>query len=78
MSIIQNKEISIGARLLYIYLEENKNNNNEVRNKGTRLMGDEIGTSYQVVIRYLKELEQQELIKRTTITQNKPQIIELI
>jgi DNA-binding HxlR family transcriptional regulator len=78
MSIIQNKEISIGARLLYIYLEENKNTNNEVRNKGTRLMGDEIGASYQVVIRYLKELEEQELIKRTTIAQNKPQIIELI
>ncbi|KXZ39461.1 replication protein (RepL) [Alkalithermobacter thermoalcaliphilus JW-YL-7 = DSM 7308] len=76
--IITNKEISIGARLLYLYLQKNKDNDNKIKEKGVRQIAQEIGTSYQSVIRYLGELEEQNLISRTTIVTNAPQIIELI
>lgn len=76
--IITNKEISIGARLLYLYLQKNKDENNKIREKGVRQIAQEIGTSYQSVIRYINELEQKNLINKITIKQNEPQIIEVI
>lgn len=78
MNVIKNKEISIGARLLYLYLKENKNNENEVREKGIRKISTDIGIDIKSVVKYLKELEKYELIKRTTTTQNVPQTIKLI
>lgn len=76
--IITNKEISIGARLLYLYLQKNKDNYNKIKEKGVRQIAQEIGTSYQSVIRYLGELEQKNLISKTIITKNEPQVIEVM
>lgn len=76
--IITNKEISIGARLLYLYLQKNKDSDNKIKEKGVRQIAQEIGTSYQSVIRYINELEQKNLINKITIKQNEPQIIEVI
>lgn len=78
MNQITNKNLSLGARVVYMYLIRNKDNKNEVRERGTRLIAEELGTSYQSIIRYLAELEKENLISRTTINQNEPQIIEII
>ena len=67
--IITNKEISIGARLLYLYLQKNKDSDNKIKEKGVRQIAQEIGTSYQSVIRFINELEQKNLINKITIKQ---------
>lgn len=75
-SIIKNKEISMGAKTIYIYLNL-ISRNREVRDKSVRTIGREVGITYQTVCRHLQELTEADLIERDTIHPKVPQVIRL-
>ncbi len=74
-TVIKNKEISMGAKTIYVYLNL-ISKNKEVRDKSVRAIGKEVGVTYQTVCRHLQELTEANLIERT-IHPKKPQIIKL-
>lgn len=75
-NIIKNKEISMGAKTIYVYLEL-ISKNREVRDKSVRTIGGEVGVTYQTICRHLQELQGANLIGRETIHPKVPQIITL-
>jgi len=75
-SVIRNKEINIGAKTIYVYLEL-ISKEREVRDKSVRTIAKEVGIAYQTVCRHLRELQEANLIERETIHPKKPQIIKL-
>lgn len=75
-TVIKNKEISMGAKTIYVYLHL-ISKNKEVRDKSVRAIGGEVGVTYQTVCRHLQELQEADLIDRETIHPKKPQIIKL-
>lgn len=69
--VIRNKEISIGAKTIYVYLELIS------KEKEVRAIGGEVGIAYQTVCRHLQEFQEADLIDREIIYPKKPQVIKL-
>lgn len=75
-NIIKNKEISMGAKTIYVYLNL-ISKNREVRGKSVRTIGGEVGITYQTVCKHLQELQNADLIDRETLYPKVPQVIKL-
>lgn len=75
-NIIKNKDISMGAKAIYVYLEL-ISKNREVRDKSVRIIGGEVGIAHQTVCKHLRELQEADLIDRETIHPKVPQVIRL-
>lgn len=74
--VIRNKEISIGAKIIYVYLEL-ISKEREVRDKSVSAIGGETVMAHQAVYRYLQGLQEDDLIDRETKEPKKPQIKKL-